>query len=52
MLQFYNFVDNYTLFEYCEMVTDSAYFVLVGDSVNDLVTRTKRATRGRPVCSR
>ena len=41
MLQFYyDFIDRYvdrSLFQYCEMDTDSAYIVLAGESIDDLV---------------
>ena len=46
MLQFYyDFVDRYIerpLFQYCEMDTDSAYIVLAGDTIDDLVTSEHR----------
>ena len=42
MLQsYYDFIDRYLerpLFQYCEMDTDSAYLILVGESFDDLVT--------------
>ena len=41
MLQFYyDFIDRYvdrSLFQYCEMDTDSAYIALAGESIDDLV---------------
>ena len=46
MLQFYyDFVDTYpgrTLFQYCEMETDSAYIALAGECVENLVPPAKR----------
>ena len=46
MLQFYyDFVDRYvdrSLFQYCEMDTDSAYIALAGDSIDDLVAPEHR----------
>ena len=46
MLQFYyDFVDRYvdrSLFQYCEMDTDSAYIALAGDSIDDLVAPSHR----------
>ena len=46
MLQFhYDFIDRYvdrSLFQYCEMDTDSAYIALAGDSIDDLVTSEHR----------
>ena len=46
MLQFYyDFIDRYvdrSLFQYCEMDTDSAYIALAGDSIDDLVSAEHR----------
>ena len=46
MLQFYyDFIDRYvdrSLFQYCEMDTDSAYIALAGDTIDDLVTSEHR----------
>ena len=46
MLQFYyDFVARYvdrSLFQYCEMDTDSAYIALAGDTIDDLVTSEHR----------
>ena len=46
MLQFYyDFVARYvdrSLFQYCEMDTDSAYIALAGDSIDDLVAQEHR----------
>ena len=46
MLQFYyDFIDRYverSLYQYCEMDTDSAYIALAGDSIDDLVAPEHR----------
>ena len=46
MLQFYyDFIDRYvdrSLFQYCEMDTDSAYIALAGDTIDDLVAPEHR----------
>ena len=46
MLEFYyDFIDRYvdrSLFQYCEMDTDSAYIALAGDTIDDLVTSEHR----------
>ena len=46
MLQFYyDFIDRYVerpLFQYCEVDTDSAYIVLAGETIDDLITSEHR----------